>query len=232
VVRTHIAIVQKSASQHRVFLALTACPMLSFHISRKNKQAPYRLLLNSKGSNEILWHCKHYCGRGLMKHFKSGADLAKEMGISTAELKKTFDTYNEGAKTNKDAFGKKFFHNVRCTRKRHASSVRCCALDGTRFSLALSFASLCSMVVLQMPFSVDDEFHVAIVTPVVHYSMGGVQINPDAEIVRPSKTEGKFGEVVKGLFAAGTVRIVSVVRACSGAWCTVVWPAPPRPSTS
>lgn len=61
------------------------------------------------------------------------------------------------------------------------------------------------VVVVQMPFVMDDEFHVAIVTPVVHYSMGGVQINPKAEIVRPSKVEGKFGEVVPGLFAAGEV---------------------------
>lgn len=133
----------------------------------KNAQAPYRLVLNGKGSNEILWHCKHYCGRGLMKHFKSGAELAKEMGISPAELKKTFDKYNQGAKENKDEFEKKYFHN--------------------------------------MPFVMDDEFHVAIVTPVVHYSMGGVQINPEAEIVRPSATEGKFGEPVPGLFAAGEV---------------------------
>lgn len=75
----------------------------------KNKQAPYRLILNGKGSNEILWHCKHYCGRGLMKHFKSGAELAKEIGISAADLKKTFDKYNQGAKENKDEFGKKYF---------------------------------------------------------------------------------------------------------------------------
>jgi len=134
-----------------------------------NKYAagPYRLVLNGKGSNEILWHCKHYCGRGLMKHFKTGADLAKEMGIPVSELKKTFDKYNAGAKSGQDEFEKKYFHN--------------------------------------MPFSVDDEFHVAIVTPVVHYSMGGVQINARAEIVRPSEDKTKFGEPIKGLFAAGEV---------------------------
>lgn len=31
----------------------------------KAKAGPYRLVLNGKGSNEILWHCKHYVGRGL-----------------------------------------------------------------------------------------------------------------------------------------------------------------------
>ncbi len=56
-----------------------------------------------------------------------------------------------------------------------------------------------------MPFSIDDEFHVSVVTPVVHYSMGGVQINARAEIVRPSADQSKFGEPIKGLFAAGEV---------------------------
>ena len=102
-----------------------------------------------------------------MKHFKSGADLAKEMGIPVADLKKTFDKYNEGAKSKKDEFGKRFFTNA--------------------------------------PFNIDDEFHVSVVTPVVHYSMGGVQINAAAEIVRPSKEAGKFGEKINGLYAAGEV---------------------------
>lgn len=42
-----------------------------------------------------------------MKRFESGEALAKEMGISPAYLKKTFDTYNTGVKAKKDPFGKK-----------------------------------------------------------------------------------------------------------------------------
>ena len=70
-------------------------------------QFPIRLVLNGPASKEIEWHCKHYCGRGLMKRFESGADLAKEMGISVETLKKTFDDYNTAARTKKDPFGKK-----------------------------------------------------------------------------------------------------------------------------
>ena len=70
-------------------------------------QYPIRLVLNGQSSKEIEWHCKHYCGRGLMKRFESGADLAKEMGISVETLKKTFDDYNTAARTKKDPFGKK-----------------------------------------------------------------------------------------------------------------------------
>lgn len=42
-----------------------------------------------------------------MKRFDSGEALAKEIGISTAELKKTFDDYNTSVRTKKDPFGKK-----------------------------------------------------------------------------------------------------------------------------
>lgn len=42
-----------------------------------------------------------------MRRFESGEAVAKEMGLKTEVLKKTFDTYNEGVQNKKDAFGKK-----------------------------------------------------------------------------------------------------------------------------
>lgn len=49
-------------------------------------------------------------GRGLMKRFNSGAELAKDMGISEDKLKSVFDDYNKIAAGKKeDPFGKKFF---------------------------------------------------------------------------------------------------------------------------
>ena len=36
-------------------------------------------------------HCEHYVGRGVMRHFKSGRDLADDMNINVGILKKTFD---------------------------------------------------------------------------------------------------------------------------------------------
>jgi len=47
-----------------------------------------------------------------MKHFKSGAELAKEMGISLDTLKSTYEKYNENAKKSTDQYGKKFFTNA------------------------------------------------------------------------------------------------------------------------
>ncbi|CAG8490859.1 33943_t:CDS:2 [Gigaspora margarita] len=78
-------------------------------------KGPVRLVLNSKASKEIEWHCKHYVGRGLMRKF-SGEALAKEIGISASQLTATFDDYNDIASNKKkDPFGKKFFHNVPIT---------------------------------------------------------------------------------------------------------------------
>lgn len=45
----------------------------------------------------------------------------------------------------------------------------------------------------------DDVLHVAIVTPVVHYCMGGLRMSPDSEVVNQN------GVAIPGLFAAGEV---------------------------
>jgi succinate dehydrogenase/fumarate reductase flavoprotein subunit len=47
-----------------------------------------------------------------------------------------------------------------------------------------------------LPLNTNEEFYVSIVTPVVHYCMGGIEINADGEIL---STKGP----IKGLFAAG-----------------------------
>jgi flavocytochrome c len=127
----------------------------------ENGKYPIRLILNGQASRDIEWHCKHYVGRGLMKRFDSGDALAKDMGISPAYLKKTFDTYNAGVKAKKDPFGKKFFSSGEWT--------------------------------------MNDFFHVAIMTPVLHYTMGGLEIDAESRVV------GKDGKPIPGLFAAGEV---------------------------
>merc|ERR1719191_2297193 len=100
----------------------------------KNKP-PFRLCLNKAAQEEIIWHCKHYTGRGVMKAFASGADLAKEMGVPLATLEASHEQhYQASEKTKKDpdggswpaypsgkswdarsgpaGSGKKFYHNV------------------------------------------------------------------------------------------------------------------------
>ena len=124
----------------------------------KNKW-PIRLLLNSKASNVLDFHTRHYAGRGLMRKM-TGQELAKEIGCGPQKLQKTFDEYNAIAEgKQKDPWGKRFFHN--------------------------------------MPFNVDDDFHVALMEPVLHFTMGGIEINEHAQVLN---SEHKPFE---GLYACG-----------------------------
>mmetsp|Transcript_44022 Transcript_44022/g.108446 ORF Transcript_44022/g.108446 Transcript_44022/m.108446 type:complete len:965 (-) Transcript_44022:216-3110(-) len=152
----------------------------------KNK-APFRLCLNSLAAKEIHWHCEHYKGRGVMRKFDSGADLAKEIGCSLQKLEEVVEAhYQVSLKQDKDpdggpfpaypngkswdepsgktGCGKKFFHN--CIQGKQVAT---------------------------------EVWHVAIVTPVIHYCMGGLEISVKSEVV------DKAGKVIKGLYAAGEV---------------------------
>merc|ERR1712134_83584 len=152
----------------------------------KNKP-PFRLCLNKAASDEIMWHCKHYTGRGVMKYYASGADLAKEMGVDLKVLIDTHDQhFNAAKKTEKDpdggswpaypsgkswddasgptGSGKKFFHNI---------------IPGSAVK--------------------SEPFYVAIITPVIHYCMGGLEIDVN------SMCMDHHGKGIHGLYAAGEV---------------------------
>ena len=45
----------------------------------------------------------------------------------------------------------------------------------------------------------NDTFHVAIMTPVLHYTMGGLEIDPESRVLTPG------GALLPGLFTAGKV---------------------------
>merc|ERR1719356_1468735 len=153
----------------------------------KNKP-PFRLCLNKAASDEIIWHCKHYTGRGVMKYFKTGEDLAKDMGVPLSNLEETHEEHYQAAKkTEKDpdggnypaypsgkswdepsgktGSGKKFYHNV---------------IPGSKVK--------------------SEPFYVAIITPVIHYCMGGLEIDVDSAVV-----DKKTGKAIQGLYAAGEV---------------------------
>jgi len=153
----------------------------------KNKP-PFRLCLNKAASEEIHWHCKHYTGRGVMKFYESGAELAKDMGVDLAVLEQTTEEHYQAAKkTEKDpdggswpaypsgkswdeasgktGSGKKFYHNI---------------IPGSAVK--------------------TEPFYVAIITPVIHYCMGGLEIDTDSAVL-----SAQTGMAVPGLYAAGEV---------------------------
>jgi len=152
----------------------------------KNKP-PFRLMLNKAASEEIIWHCKHYTGRGVMKHYASGADLAKDMNISIDTLIAEHDAHFAAAErmekdpdggpfpaypsgkcwdeaSGKTGSGKKFYHNI---------------IRGKDVA--------------------TEPFHVAIITPVIHYCMGGLEIDVNSAVISSA------GRAIQGLYAAGEV---------------------------
>jgi cytochrome b involved in lipid metabolism len=126
---------------------------------KEKGQWPIRLILNSKASNVLDFHTRHYSGRGLMKKM-TGKELAKDIGVSEQELQSEFKSYNAIAKgEKKDTWGKKYFHNL--------------------------------------PYDVNDTFHVAVMEPVLHFTMGGIEINDQAQCLN---SEGKPFD---GLYVCG-----------------------------
>lgn len=120
---------------------------------------PIRLILNSKASNVLDFHTRHYSGRGLMRKM-TGKELAKEIGCTPEHLQETFTKYNAIADgKEKDPWGKKFFHNG--------------------------------------PLDIDDDYHVSLMEPVLHFTMGGVEINDRAQVLNEEH------KPFDGLYACG-----------------------------
>jgi len=153
----------------------------------KNK-GPFRLVLNKAASDEIIWHCKHYTGRGVMKFYESGNALAADMGVNVQKLVDAHDVHYAAAKKQEadpeggpyaaypsgkswdkpsgdTGVGKKFFHNY---------------IPGSQVA--------------------TEPFYAAFITPVIHYCMGGLEITQDAEVLH-----AKNGQKINGLYAAGEV---------------------------
>jgi flavocytochrome c len=135
---------------------------------KKQGNWPIRLVLNSKASNQMDFHTRHYSGRGLMKKM-TGSELAKEIGCGEAVLDKTFTDYNEVADgKKKDKFEKKYFNNG--------------------------------------PVEIKDSFYVALMEPVLHFTMGGMEINDKAQVLNHEKKpfEGLLacGELAGGVHGA------------------------------
>merc|ERR1712063_141395 len=147
---------------------------------------PFRLVLNKKASDEIIWHCKHYTGRGVMREYKTGEEFAQDLGISVDTLIEVHDQHHlasqkqasepDGGPYNAYPDGKSWDH-----------------ASGKTGSAKKFFRNV-------LPGSAvrTEPFYVAIITPVIHYCMGGLEVNTDSSVI------GENGPVA-GLYAAGEV---------------------------
>merc|ERR1712196_205348 len=151
----------------------------------KNKP-PFRLCLNKKAYEEIIWHCKHYTGRGVMKYYENGAKLAEDMGVALSVLEEETEKHYQAAKkTEKDPDGGSFPAYPSGKSWDEASGP---TGSGKKF---------CHNVIPGSQVA-NEPFYVAIITPVIHYCMGGLEVTADAEVI--SKTG-----VIPGLYAAGEI---------------------------
>merc|ERR1711953_971496 len=149
----------------------------------KNKP-PFRLCLNKAASDEISWHCKHYTGRGVMKFYENGEALAKDMGVDVQVLIDTHDQhYNAAKKTEKDPDGGSW--------PAYPSGKSWDAASGPTGSGKKFYHNIIPGSKVK-----TEPFYVAIITPVIHYCMGGLEATKDAEVI-------KDGAALPGLYVAG-----------------------------
>merc|ERR1712050_827075 len=110
------------------------------------------------------------------KSYDNMAAFAKEYNIPLANIQATFSAYNDIAgKQERDPQNGPFE-----------------AYGGGK-----SWDQWGKKFFHNLPLETEDAFHVAIVTPVIHYCMGGLNINPDSECL------GVGDKVICGLYAGG-----------------------------
>merc|ERR1719174_2003332 len=113
-----------------------------------------------------------------MKYFATAKELCMEMDIPVKTLETTFNSYNTvAAKQIENPDGGPYD-----------------AYGGGK-----SWDEWGKKFFHNLPLSMDDEFHVAIVTPVIHYCMGGLEIDANSNVVTTT------GKAIPGLYAAGEI---------------------------
>merc|ERR1719335_2009263 len=106
-----------------------------------------------------------------MKYYASGADLAKDMNVPVQTLIDTHQQHYEASqKTAKDPDGGPF--------PAYPSGKSWDARSGPTGSGKKFYHN-----VLPGDKVATEPFHVAIITPSIHYCMGGLEISPDGEVM-------------------------------------------------
>merc|ERR1712066_497096 len=119
------------------------------------------------------------------KFYENGAELAKDMGVPLQTLvDETEKHYQAAKKTEKDPDGGSW--------PAYPSGKTWDEPSGKTGSGKKFFHNI--IPGSQVP---SEPFYVAIITPVIHYCMGGLACSVDAEVL------DKSGNVIKGLYVAG-----------------------------
>jgi succinate dehydrogenase/fumarate reductase flavoprotein subunit len=137
------------------------------------------LLLNDAGAREADKHVPLYTQKGLLREFDSIEDLAKWLDDKV------------GAKDVRGSVGKgESIDTAATVRTTLAGYDETARLGGPDPATNKTFFH-------NAPFSGSNKFYAGRVTPVVHYTMGGVRVDNLGRVVAES------GDVIEGLYAAG-----------------------------
>merc|ERR1712223_191285 len=122
-----------------------------------------------------------------MKFYETGAALAQDMGIALSVLEETHEAHFQSAKkTEKDPDGGPY--------PAYPSGKSWDEASGKTGSGKKFYHNIIPGTKVK-----SEPFYVAIITPVIHYCMGGLEIDVDSAVV-----DGK-GKAIPGLYAAGEV---------------------------
>merc|ERR1711878_44516 len=117
----------------------------------------------------------------------SGAALAAEIGVPVSVLEQVHDEHYEAAKkTEKDPDGGSY--------PAYPSGKSWDAASGKTGSGKKFYHNIIPGSAVK-----SEQFYVAIITPVIHYCMGGLEIDVNSAVV------GSDGQAIPGLYAAGEV---------------------------
>merc|ERR1712160_169063 len=123
-----------------------------------------------------------------MKYYDSGESLAKEMGIPVQTLVDMHQAHFEAAeKTKKDPDGGSW--------PAYPSGKSWDEASGKTGSGKKFYHNIIPGSAVK-----TEPFYVAIITPVIHYCMGGLEVDVDSAVL-----DTKSGKAIPGLYAAGEV---------------------------
>merc|ERR1712019_236414 len=126
-------------------------------------------------------------GRGVMKFYESGAALAADMGVPLSVLEESHENHYQAAKkTEKDPDGGSW--------PAYPSGKSWDEASGKTGSGKKFFHNIIPGSAVK-----TESFYVAIITPVIHYCMGGLEIDVNSACI------GANGKPIAGLYAAGEV---------------------------
>merc|ERR1719199_263050 len=122
-----------------------------------------------------------------MKYYESGAALATDIGVPVKVLEEEHDQHYQAAKkTEKDPDGGSY--------PAYPSGKSWDEASGKTGSGKKFYHNI-----IQGSDVKTQPFYVAIITPVIHYCMGGLEIDADGAVI------GKTGAPIKGLYCAGEI---------------------------